>query len=152
MKNIETITIANGTISSKTILKTLVEQSVKNSSMMAQHNGSQIVNDVPAKLDVLVDENALGTIINGLLYAVVSNTKDSCIRISAKATYGNMIAVSVKDDNSCHTYAVACNLQEMVPLVAKIGGDINISNQHQNVTTISFKFPAASKETKSLAA
>lgn len=119
---------------------------------MAVRNGSLIVNDVTANLDILVDENALGTIINGLLYAVVSNTKDSCIRISAKATYGNMIAVAVKDDNSCHTYAVACNLQEMVPLAAKIGGNISITNERQNITTISFRFPAAREEMKSLAA
>ena len=119
---------------------------------MAVRNGSLIVNDVPEKLDVRIDENVMGTIINGLLYAVVSNTKDSCIRVSAKETYGNMIEVFIKDDNSCHTYAVACNLQEMVPLAEKIGGAINITNQHQNVTTIAFRFPAAGEKLEYLAA
>ncbi|MEI9908433.1 MAG: hypothetical protein WDO71_01415 [Bacteroidota bacterium] len=119
---------------------------------MAMRNGSLIVNDVPEKLDVRMDETAVGAIINGLLYAVVSNAKDTCIRVSAKETYGNMIEVFVKDDNSCHTYAVACNLQEVVPMAEKIGGDINITNEHKNVTTIAFRFPAANEELEYLAA
>jgi hypothetical protein len=150
MKN--TLSAATGNIPSKAILKTLVDQSVKTSLAMAVRNGSLIVNDVPEKLNVQIDEFALGAIINGLLYAVVSNTKDSCIRISAKEIYGNMIEVFVRDDNSCHTYAVACNLQEMVPLAAKIGGDINISNQRQSITTIAFRFPVARDEMQYLAA
>lgn len=119
---------------------------------MAERNGSMIVNDVPEKLDVNVDEIAVSKIINGMLYAVVSNAKDTCIRITAKPTYGDMIAVSVNDDNSCHTYAVACNLQEMVPLAEKIGGDINISNRNQNITTVLFRFPSPIEEMKSLSA
>jgi hypothetical protein len=150
MKTITPLTA--GSNPSKAILKNMVDQLVKSSLPAAERNGSRIVNEVSEKLSINTDENAVTSIINGLIHAMISNTKDSCIRIFAKEIYESMIEISVKDNNCCHTYAVACNLQEMVPQAQKIGGSLNITNQRQSITTISFRFPVVRQEHASAAA
>ena len=57
-----------------------------------------------------------------------------------------MVEINVKDDNCYNAYAVALSLQDVVPLAEKIGGDLNITNQRQRITTISFRFPIAVEE------
>ena len=148
MKTITSLAPRSNT--SNAILKTLVDQLVDSSLVVAEKNGSQIVNEVPENLRINSNENAITFVINGLLHAMVSNTEDGCIRISAKEIYEGMIEISVKDNNCCHTYAVACDLQEMVPQAEKIGGSLNISNQRQSITTISFRFPVIMQEHESV--
>ena len=132
----------------KTVLQNLVERLVKALTPVATRNNSFIVNDVSPKLCISVDENAVTTVIDGLLQSVINNARESCIRISAKETYGKMVVVSVKDSNSYNTYGVACSLQDVVPLAQRIGGNLDIVSEKQSVTTIAFRFPLSGVESE----
>jgi signal transduction histidine kinase len=134
----------NLTIPVKTALQTLVERLIKNLLPVATRNNSFIVNDVSPKLCVGVDENAVMPVISGLLQSVINNARETSIRITAKEVYGKMVVVSVKDNNSYNTYGVACSLQDVVPMAQRIGGQLDISSEKQNVTTIAFRFPVTS--------
>ena len=126
---------------SQTALKSLVDELVKKSLPVAVRNQSLIVNNIPEKFTINTDENVVTKVVNGLLQAVINNARNSCIFVSAKMIYENMVEIFVKDNNSYHTYAIACGLQEVAPVAEKIGGRLHIMNQRQKVTTISFTFP-----------
>jgi hypothetical protein len=132
--------------SEKTVLKPLVSQLVKNLLPWAVRNKSFIVNDVPAEFNYLADSDPVIQVLTGLFNTFITYASDSCIRISAEKMFGNMVQVTVQDNNSNHTYAVACALQKVVPLAEKLGGHLNISNRRQKITTISFIFPEASEQ------
>lgn len=124
----------------------VVENSINNYLKAAKNNSNTLINNVNAKLNITVDEAIVGSVISGLLHAAISHVEDSHIYISAKKLYGQMVEINVKDDNCYNAYAVALSLQEVVPLAAKIGGHLNISNQRQKITTISFTFPIAAEQ------
>jgi hypothetical protein len=139
MKTLMNTAVANPV--SQTGLKTLVDELVKNSLPVAVRNQSLIVNNIPDRFMVSVDQNIVSKVVNGLLQAVINNARNSCIYVSAKMIYDNMVEVFVKDNNSYHTYAIACGLQEVAPVAEKMGGRLHIMNQRQKITTISFTFP-----------
>jgi hypothetical protein len=140
MKTVETALAANGT--EKVYLKKLTDQLMDIFSPVAAHHNSQLVNQIPENLCTTVDERLLVKIIYGMLHAVLNNARDTTVRLSGKLSYGNMIEIFIKDNNSYHTYAIACGLQDVVPIAGRMGGDINIISQHQNLTTVSFTFPS----------
>jgi hypothetical protein len=129
-----------------TTLQNVVDKLINALLPVAARNKSSIVNDIPADLSIRGDGNTIVSVISGLLRSVINNARESCIRISAKEMYGRMVTVSVKDSNSFDTYAVACGLQDVVALAKKIGGDLDITNPQQKVTTIAFNFPIDQQE------
>jgi hypothetical protein len=137
MKTDHTITEKNPIRS----LYQLVDNNVKNYLAIAKRNSNSFINNVNDKLWVNANEAILNSVIAGVLNAVVTHVRESHIQISAKELYGKMIEVNVKDDNCYNTYAVALSLQDVVPLAEKIGGRIDITNQRQKITTVSFRFP-----------
>jgi len=133
-------------IAGKTVLQNVVDKLIHTLSPVAIRNNSSIVNDIPSKLDIGADENTVISVISGLLRSVINNARESCIRISAKEMYGKIVTVMVKDSNSFNTYAVACSLQDVVPLAEKIGGHLDITNERKKVTTIAFRFPIGQQQ------
>jgi hypothetical protein len=141
---ITTTTALNG--SSKPPLQNLIDKLTKSLLPLAVRNHSFIVNDVSPGLTINGEENAVISVLDGLLRSVINNARESCIRISAQEMYGKMIIVSVKDSNSFNTYAVACSLQDVVPLAERIGGRLDISSKTGKITTIAFRFPIEQHE------
>lgn len=134
----------NYTVPDKNPLRSLyqlVDNNVKNYLAIAKRNSNSFINNVNDKLWVNANEAILNSVIGGVLNAVVTHVRESHIQISAKELYGKMIEVNVKDDNCYNTYAVALSLQDVVPLAEKIGGRIDITNQRQKITTVTFRFP-----------
>lgn len=119
----------------------LVDASIKKYSAIARNNRNSLINNVNNNLNIFTDETIVGSVIEGVLQAINSHVKESLIYISAKELYGKMIEINVKDDNCYNTFAVAISLQDMVPLAEMIGGKLNITNQRQKITTVSFTFP-----------
>jgi hypothetical protein len=126
----------------------LVDDSIKKYLPVARDNSNSLINNVNDKLSIYTDETIVGSVIGGLLNAFITHVKESHIYISAKILYGKMIEINVKDDNCYNTYALAVSLQNIVPLAEKIGGKLNITNQRQKITTISFTFPVGEGETQ----
>lgn len=124
----------------------LVDDNIKKYVTIATDNSNSLINNVNNKLRIHADKAIVGSVIGGLLHAVITHVKESHIYISAKELYGKMIEINIKDENCYNTYAVALSLQEIVPLAEKIGGKLNITNQRQKITTISFTFPRGEVE------
>jgi hypothetical protein len=131
-------------------LKPLLNELIKTLILPAVQKRSFIVNDIPQDFNFYADTNRVSLVLSGLLKTFIMYTEDTCIRISAEKLYGNMIQVNVKDNDCNNTYALACALQKTVPLAEKIGGHLNITNQRQRITTISFIFPIAEQDQVSL--
>jgi hypothetical protein len=124
----------------------LVDNAIKQYLNIAKQNSNSLINNVSSRLTINADETVISTVIRGLLKAVITHVKESHVYITAKELYGKMIEINIKDDNCYNTYAVALSLQDMVPLAEKIGGNLNITNQRQKITTISFRYPVAQKD------
>lgn len=58
----------------------------------ATSNKSFFINEIPEQLPLAADRQMLASVLGGLLSAIAYNTKDSCIRLTAK-TYGNVVLV-----------------------------------------------------------
>lgn len=124
----------------------LVDNAIKQYLNIARQNSNSLINNVSSRLRINADETIIGTVIQGLLKAVITHVKESHVYITAKELYGKMIEISIKDDNCYNTYAMALSLQDMVPLAEKVGGNLNITNQRQKITTISFTYPVVQKD------
>lgn len=119
----------------------LVDTIIAELSVMDIARNSHIVNNIPGDLLIGEKEEPVSIIMQGLLYALISNAADGQILVSACELFGNTIKVSAKDNNCYNTYAVACALQKVVPVAEKMGGFLNITNQRQKITTVEFSFP-----------
>ena len=61
----------------------------------AYSNKNFFVNDIPDHFQLEKELPVITSVLGGLLSTVISNVKDSCIRLSAKL-YGNIVLVDVK--------------------------------------------------------
>jgi hypothetical protein len=109
----------------------------------AVRNRSFIVNDVPEHLKLQgTDENMIASVVSGMLQAVLSNSRESCVKITAAEVHpGLTMQIYVKDTGCFSTFALACDLQNVFPVAEKIGGYLSISSEKQMNTTITFSFP-----------
>lgn len=132
----------------KPAIRKLVDQLVDASLSSAARHRSFVVNEVPENLRLFgTDENMVAAVINGMLHAVIGNTRESCVRISAREIHaGKSVEVVVKDTGCFSSYALACDLQTIFPMAQKIGGYLSISAEKQNNSTITFNFPLVRTE------
>ena len=127
----------------KPAIRTLVDQLVNASLSSAARHRSFVVNEVPDGLQLYgTDENMIAVVINGMLQAVIGNTRESCVRISARETLGGKsIEIQVKDTGCFSSFALACDLQTVFPMAQKVGGYLSISAEKQMNSTVIFSFP-----------
>ena len=128
----------------KPSLQYIVDNLILALAAVASRNNNTIINEVPSHIRLGNDQNAVSSVIDGLLRSVIFNTRESCIRVTAQLLYEKFMVIAVKDTNSFNTYGIACSLQDVVPLAQKLGGELDIMSQRQKITTISFKFPVES--------
>jgi hypothetical protein len=122
-------------------LQNLVQRLAQPLLPLAVRNNSFVVNDVAPHHGLHSDKITVSAVIDGILRSVINNARESCIRISAHELYSNIMEISVKDTNSFNAYAVACSLQDIVKLAQQAGGQLDIMNERQRITTIVFRFP-----------
>lgn len=104
---------------------------------ISQH--SLIVNDVPRELELNADENMVASILGSLLNTLITQTKNCCIRISAKQ-YGKIALLSLKESHSAGNRAFNGNIRQYQQLAEKVGGTVSISSHREKETTIIFSF------------
>jgi len=133
-------TIANDTRNHS--LHDLVDGVINGLSSMQLTRQSKIINRVSPALFIRTGEDdIIFSVISSMMYALLSNATEGEVEVSATELFGNTIKVFVKDNNCYNTYAVACALQNVLPMAESIGGFLNIMNQRQKITTIEFSFP-----------
>lgn len=106
----------------------------------AANNNNVFINDIPDQLHVATDQHMLTSVLSGLLSAVVSYTRNSDIRVSARI-YGNVILVQLKESTSFNANAVESEVRKLQPLAEKMRGSVCVTSQRKNITTITFGFP-----------
>ena len=106
----------------------------------ATSNNNHFINEIPDQLHLATDRQLLATVMSGLLSAVVTYAKGSCIRLSAKV-YGNVVLVQIKESTSLNNKSFESEVRKLQPLAEKMRGSVCVISQRQKLTTITFGFP-----------
>ena len=121
-------------------VKCLVTQLLSQLQPLAVTHKSFIINDVPADFYATADKNNLTVVISSLLSSIISRSRSSCIRLSAKR-YNNIILFQLRDSNVEFTHTPHHDWQEINMLAKKLGGCIiedDIRKKHR-IITFSFR-------------
>jgi len=118
-------------------LHEVVDQLVKTFTAKATSNKNFFVNEIPGHLQLGRDPQVIASVLGGLLSAVVSYAKDSCIQLSAKM-YGNVILVRVRSSSDFNINGIENQLQTLLPLAERMRGAVGFTSQRNNITTICF--------------
>ena len=106
----------------------------------AGQNKTCFVNEIPDHLQLETDPQILGSVLSGLFLSVVSDAKESSIRIAAKV-YGNVVLLKLKDSNGPSIYGIEDELKKLNTLAEKMKGSVNITGKNKILTTITIGFP-----------
>lgn len=121
-------------------LQLLVKQLVDNSRQEADRNRTLIVNDVVSRFMLGTGEEPVIPVLEELLRAVVENSRDGQIYISADC-YGDVVTLEIEDRNNYNGYALTSRISSIEPEAAGVGGQISIRDPGKRVATICFSFP-----------
>lgn len=120
-------------------LYNVVGRLIKSLTPAAIRHKNYIVNDVSVEIRTEVNENLLAAVLGSLINAILRNTQNSCIRITAKF-YGNVISLHI-EDNGCINYSsISQNLAGIQPQIEKLNGFIGVTSYRNKLTTIAFSF------------
>lgn len=120
-------------------LHELTTRLVQNFIPGASSNKSFFVNEIQRRFPLRTNQQMLASVLNGLLSAVVTHSKNSCIRLSAKI-YGNVVLVQVKGSTASNAGAIENEVRQLQPIAEKMLGSV-IVNSHRKNRTITFAFP-----------
>jgi len=98
------------------------------------------INDIPLDLPVEYNNEWVASVISGLIATAVSNTKNNCIRLTAKK-YGYVFVLEINSACKTNNHPLNAELQQMQRLAEKIGGCLFINAQNEEKTIMSFSFP-----------
>ena len=128
------------TASSPVTIHQLVKLIATNALPSAARNSSFIVNEVPETFIIIADENILATVLSRLLYSLVNQAENSCIRVTANE-YDDIIFVYMKSTRGINNHAIDNDLQQAQSYAKKMNGNVGLSRNEEKVTGIVFSFP-----------
>ena len=120
-------------------LQNIVGSLIDSLAPAAIRHKSYIVNDVPVEIRTEVNENLLASVLGSLINAVLRNTQNSCIRITAKI-YGDVVLLHIKDNGCINHSSISQSLARVQPQVEKLNGFIGLTSYRNKLTTIAFSF------------
>jgi hypothetical protein len=124
-----------------TSLQSLINHLLRHSlSDLLRSSDSSVMNEIPAELNLAVDENKVTAVIAELLSIVLSNARRGRIHIRADR-FRDIIILEILDRSNYNGYALENSIMSIEPLARMIGGYISIKGKQQLETTISFSFP-----------
>ena len=132
-------TIHEGKVATRRTLQELVDKLVTGELSAALQKESFIVNEVPGELVIATDENMLAGVLRGLLHTVVSNARNSCIRVAAKV-YGDIVLVHVRETRRANSKTIMEQLGKIQSLAEKVRGCVTVCNQQEETITLAFSF------------
>lgn len=123
-------------VSLNQLVRTLVE---KKASLADQHS-TRIVNEVSRQL--LLGEGALqlSKVLEELIDAVILNSKEGDIHISADR-FKDMVLLHIEERNNYNGYALSFSVGSLEPDAARIGGHISMEGERRKAAHIQFSFP-----------
>ena len=121
-------------------LKQLMNVLVSNSLAAAVHNKSSVLNEVASEITIDGSNQKLIRLITELLDAVVTNSRNGEIHISADR-YRDVVVLSIQERNNYNGYALSYSVSSIEREAFAVGGHISIRGPQQKVATVSFSFP-----------
>lgn len=106
----------------------------------ATRNKSFFINEIPCDLLIDTDPQLFASVLSGILSAVASSVKNSCIRLTVKS-FGHVILVQLKESNGINSHFMDTELQKLLPIAEKMRGSVSVTSQRKKITTITFGFP-----------
>jgi len=124
-----------------TSLQSLINHVLRHSlSDLLRSSDSSVMNEIPEKVYLSVDEGKVQPIITELLTTILTNARKGRIHIRADR-FRDIIILEIQDESNYNGYALENSIVSLEPLARMIGGYISIKGKHQLETTISFGFP-----------
>lgn len=126
-------------VQSQVALHLMINQLSVSTMSSATRRRSFIMNDIPSGMYVTTDAQKLAAVLGTLLHSIISQTSDSCIRVSAK-TYGDVMLVHIKDQHNLNGRNFSICLARAQRMAETIGGTVTVNNFRNDATTIALSF------------
>ncbi|MBI3138784.1 MAG: hypothetical protein HYZ15_09385 [Sphingobacteriales bacterium] len=136
----EEMYMAAGAFTAPISLNQLIKNLVDHSLPAAFQHHTRIVNEVDRELILGPGAEQLLDVLDELLEAVIRNSKEGDIHITADR-YRDMVLLQIEERNNYNGYALSFSVGSIEPDAAKIGGHISIEGARKRQATISFSFP-----------
>jgi hypothetical protein len=127
---------ASAEVETQVFLSLMINQLSVSTLPSAIRRQSTIVNEIPTGLFVRADRQELAGVIAGLLQTVISHSRDSCIRISARV-YDRLLQLRIEGGTRLSGHLFSTKLGEIERLAQRIGAALQVSSNQRNETTIS---------------
>ncbi|HVZ55922.1 MAG TPA: hypothetical protein VG870_04635 [Chitinophagaceae bacterium] len=121
-------------------LRKLVDRVLSGYQSIIALHGCSLVNEIPDGFTVMADRNLLSALLEELVEVVVRCSRNTIIRITAKA-YHDVILLHVKESDTENSYALLAGLQRIQPLAEQLGGFLDLTSARLRSSTIAFSFP-----------
>ena len=121
-------------------LQQLMNALIGDSLSVAANNKSCILNEVAADITIDGSNEKLISLITELLDAVVTNSRQGEIHVSADR-YSDVVILSIQERNNYNGYALSYSVGSMEREAISVGGHISIKGPQQRIATVSFSFP-----------
>jgi Signal transduction histidine kinase len=113
----------------------------KSFTPLAVNKWSFIINDVDARLHLHADEATLAFVVGKLLINAINSSRSVCIRVEARQTLSG-VQIRVRHNGASFHSTVANSFVQVMEAARKLGGSINIYNQRNEGTVITFYLAA----------
>jgi len=122
-------------------LHRLVDRLMLSFIPLAVSKNSFIINDIDIDFDLQADEQVLAFVIGNMMNNVISSSRSVCIRVEAvRKEHG--IQVRVRNNGSYFYSIIANSFAPAVEAARQLGGHINIYNQKNEGTVVTFSMAA----------
>ena len=122
-----------------TSLHFLLNMMIDASGNLAVNNNTFIINEIPFDISLVGGNAKMLPVINELLKAVIGNSRNSEICISAER-FRELVILEIQDRNNFNGYALGFSIQSIEPEAANAGAYIHFKEQQKRVATISMSF------------
>jgi hypothetical protein len=127
-------------------LQQLVNQLLRHSMAVAFKNKSLVTNEIPREVEFPKDKIIVAPVLRNLLSAIINNSRDGEIYISADC-FRDIITLQVQERNNYNGYALEYSIKALETEAAKVGGSITIDGAHKKIITVFFSFPGQANQT-----
>jgi hypothetical protein len=108
-------------------MKPLVDHLVNSVTASSVKRRNLLINDVPAGLPTVTDQNLLALLLGNIINDVVCHTENDCIRISASKN-GSVATISLKSNTIAYDKSFALCLETIQVIAQTMGAVVSISN------------------------
>ena len=106
----------------------------------ADSNRNYFINEIPRDLSVGVNGDWVASVIDGMIASMIDNTRNTCIRFSAKK-FGHLMVLEIRESNRPKVNPDTALLQQMQEMAEKIGGCLYVGMPEEERIIMSFSFP-----------